>query len=160
MTNTEKLLDKARRLCKPDTWYALAKRLGISQQRLSNCRTRHATLNNEAAFKLAALLRMPVADVIAYMEEDRAKAADDEERATFWSHQLPRVLPAIAIGTALLLAVPGDLIAGPTKLTSNITTLLAIHYANFRRWLRNRAVRTPRASLAAAPALRAHGACC
>jgi hypothetical protein len=73
---------------------------------------------------------MPVADVIAYMEEDRAKAADDEERATFWSHQLPRVLPAIAIGTALLLAVPGDLIAGPTKLTSNITTLLAIHYAN------------------------------
>jgi hypothetical protein len=84
MTNTEKLLDKARRLCPPAVHF-----------RRSSVKTRHQVVQ-----------------------------------------QAPR----------------------PLQLRHQVVQ--SRHYANFRRWLRTRAVRTPRASLAAAPALRAHGACC
>jgi len=132
MNNTITLLDKAKGLCSPQTDYELAKRLGISPQRISNCRRGKATLDNEAAFKLAKLLRLPATDVVAYFEEDRAK---DPHKKEFWRQQLPRVLPSIAIGTALLLAVGGTLIDGQPHgvgITGAFNILLypVIHYAH------------------------------
>ncbi len=112
MHNTKALLDKALRLCSPPTDYELAKRLSTSRQRVSNWRRGLSAPDNEAAFRLAKLLGMQTLDVIAYFEEDRATAASDKQKMEFWRHQLPRILPAIAIGTGLLLALGGTLIAG------------------------------------------------
>lgn len=127
MSNTTALLDKALKLCQPATHYRLAKTLGIKHTTISRCYLHGGTLDNEAAFRLAKMLRMPVADVIAYMEEDRAR---NDKKREFWRQQLPRVLPAIATGTGLLLALGAALIAGhhgvgtdTTNLTSGFTPL-------------------------------------
>jgi transcriptional regulator with XRE-family HTH domain len=119
----------------PPTDYQLAKRLGMTPQRISNCRRSGGTLDNEAAWKLAKVLGMPITDVIAYMEEDRAKT--DKQRA-FWSAQLPCLLPSIAIAATVLATVTGgSLIDGSGVVQSLIdneteawAVSLAIHYAH------------------------------
>src|SRR5579871_1792453 len=107
MSNTTRLLDRAVKLCSPATDYQLAKRLGIANTTIARCRKRGGTLDNMAAWKLAKMLEMEPAQVIAYIEADRAK--DDNKRA-FWTAQLPRALPSIAIASAGLLALGGSLI--------------------------------------------------
>ena len=94
MRNTTALLDRAKRLCEPPTDYQLAKRLGISAQRLSNWRRREQTPDNEGAWKIAEILGPPIPEVIAYIEEDRAKTPEERER---WTARLPRLLSALAI---------------------------------------------------------------
>jgi transcriptional regulator with XRE-family HTH domain len=131
MSNTQKLLDRARSLCTPASDYQLAKRLGISASRLSNYRNRRSTPDNEIAFKLAKMLGMAITEVIAYFEEDKTT---DPEKLEFWRGQLPRVLPSIAIAVATLSATWGPLIDGERGITLKAAqTALAchvIHYAN------------------------------
>lgn len=133
MRNTPLLLDKARKMCVPPTDYQLAKRLDVSPQRLSNWRRQDSAPDNEAAWKLAKLLGMPVLDVIAYIEEDKAK---DDHKREFWRRQLPRPLPSIAIAGAGLLALGGTLIGGhhggaAAIAASNIAFLQPIYYAKY-----------------------------
>ena len=120
MSATVKLLDRALRMCAPATDYQLAKRLGIKATTIYRCRNRGGTLDNMAAWKLAEMLQMEPAEVIAYMEADRAKT--DQQRS-FWSAQLPRALPLIAIASVGLLTLGGSLIGGSTEATH--------HSANF-----------------------------
>jgi hypothetical protein len=109
--NVELLLERALKLCDPQTWYQLAKRTGIAETTLSRCRRRGGTLGDINAWKLAKLLGMNAQDVMAYMAEDRAH---DQPTREYWKQQLPRLLPSIAIATAglTLAAVGGTLIAG------------------------------------------------
>lgn len=109
MTNTIKLLDRARDLCSPATDYQLAKRLAVSTPRMSQWRRGKSTPDNEVAWKIAKILGMPITDVIAYFEEDRAK---NEQKREFWRQQLPRIHPSIAIAGAALGALVGTLIDG------------------------------------------------
>lgn len=132
--NTIALLERARKLCDPPTWYQLAKRTGINEATISRCRVHAKTLNNTNAYKLAHVLQMDPKDVMAYMEEDRAK---DETTRAFWSHQLPRLVPSIAIAVATSLAVSngGSLIAGTRALQqmskhAALQLLHPIHYAH------------------------------
>jgi len=113
--NTLALLERGRKLVDPPTWYQLAKRTGIKEQTISRCRVHGKTLNNINAYKLAKLLQMDPKDVMAYMEEDRAK---DEATREFWIHQLPRLIPSIAIATTAILSavVGGSLIDGQRAL--------------------------------------------
>ncbi len=126
MRNTDVLLDKARKLCEPQTDYALAKRLEVSTQRMSNWRNRESVPDNETAFRLAKILRMPATDVIAYFEEDKARTP---QKRAFWTRQLPRVLSSIAIGAAVLHAAGGSLIDDAGAAISSAATSPAIHYA-------------------------------
>lgn len=114
--NVELLLERARLLCDPPTWYQLAKRTGIAETTISRCRRRGGTLGDINAWKLAQLLGLDAQTVLAYMAEDRAQ---DQKTREFWRHQLPRLLPAIAIATAglSLSAVGGSLIAGSEGFT-------------------------------------------
>jgi len=124
MSNTAKLLDKARELCVPATDYRLAKTLGVSAGRMSNWR-RGKFPDNEAAFKLADLLGIPATEVIAYIEADRAKT--DQQRS-FWSAHLSRALPSIAIASAGLLALGGSLIGGKAEATAAKTNFASNVY--------------------------------
>jgi hypothetical protein len=99
MKNTLALLERARLQCDPPTWYQVAKRTGIATQTLSRCLNRNGSLDNKGAFALAQLLDMQPADVIAYLEEDRAK--NDESRE-FWRRFLPRLLPAAGLALGLI----------------------------------------------------------
>ena len=133
MRNTIALLDRARKLCIPPTDYQLAKRLEVTPQRLSNWRRQSSVPDNQVAFRLAKLLEMPTTDVIAYFEEDKAK---DDKTREFWRCQLPRLLPSIAIAvTATLAGQGGTLIDGlrdgTTAVPFNLSTQLAIHYAQY-----------------------------
>ncbi len=120
-TNTQSLLERARQLCEPPTWYQLAKRTGIKATTISRCMVQSKTLGDLNAYKLAKLLQMDPKDVMAYMAEDRAQ---DEATRTFWTHQLPRLLPSIAIAvTALLSAeLTGTLIGGPRDIPTQDLT--------------------------------------
>jgi transcriptional regulator with XRE-family HTH domain len=81
MRESLSLIDKARELCEPPSWYQLAKRLGVNHATLSRVINRGGTLDNESCVKLAALLGTPVIDVIAVMEKDRARTPKKRE---FW----------------------------------------------------------------------------
>jgi len=140
MRNTEILLDKAKRLCTPESDYELARRLEVTPQRLSNWRCQNSVPDNEVAFRLAKLLRMPVADVIGYFEEDKANTP---KKKAFWKNQLPRVLSSIAIGAALLHAAGGSLIDDAGAAVRRGAALPGIHYAKFKRRLRRRAHPAP-----------------
>jgi hypothetical protein len=95
--NVIALLERARSMVNPPTWYQLSKRTGIADTTISRCMRRGGTLGDINAVKLGKLLGMDAATVIAYMAADRAK---DEPTKQFWSAQLPRLLPSIAIATA------------------------------------------------------------
>jgi hypothetical protein len=99
MTNTLALLERARALCDPPSWWELHKRTGIAQPTISRCVKHGGTLDNRGAFALAQLLDMAPAVVVAYCEEDRAKT--DEQRA-FWRRFLPRLLSAAGLALGLI----------------------------------------------------------
>jgi hypothetical protein len=98
-TNTKALLERARALCEPPSWYQLSKRTGIAPATLTRCMKHQGTLDNEAAWKLAQLLSMQPADVVAYMEEDRAKSA---KAKAWWRAKLPRLLSAAGFALSLI----------------------------------------------------------
>lgn len=134
MNEVQALIDKARELVKPHSYYEVAKRLGIATQTLSRVRNRGGTLDNEASVKLAGLLGQPEMDVITLMERERAKTPEKRE---FWEKRLPRIVPVVAIM---------GLTTGVTYVTQvvredGLTTISqAIHYAHaLRRWLRQTA---------------------
>lgn len=99
MTNTQALLDKAKQLCSPQSWYQLSKRTGIAHTTISRCVRRGGTLDNEGAERLADFLGMDALTIIRYMEEDRAKG---EEQREFWRRKLPRLLPTVGFTIAFV----------------------------------------------------------
>jgi hypothetical protein len=124
MNDIQTLIDKARQIVQPHSYYEVARRLGIATQTLSRVRNRGGTLDNEAAVKLAALLGQPELDVIALMERERAKTP---EKKAFWESRLPRGMPVVAyLG----------IITGVTCVTAKAYLLQevirhAIHYAQY-----------------------------
>lgn len=131
--NLTKMLERARRLGKdtPCTWYRLAKELGVSHARL--WRWRNGSIpDNNGALALARVLHMPLADVVRYLEEDRALKHKDKKTAAAWTAQLPRLLPSVAIASASVMALAGALTDGTTTAAARIAALPAIHYAHYR----------------------------
>jgi hypothetical protein len=110
--NVIALLERARTLCDPPSWYQLAKRTDIAEATLTRCRRHNGTLGDINAVKLAKFLGMDPATVMAYMAEDRAQ---DDETRQFWTAQLPRLLPSVALASVALWAVGGTLTDGSTE---------------------------------------------
>lgn len=133
--NTLALLERARKMCDPPTWYQLSKRTGIKEATISRIRLHGKTLGDINAWKLASFLRIDAKDVMAYGAEDRAQ---DKQTREFWERQLPRLLPSFAIASACLWSLWGSLNDGTHG--GLVNTALAeeqqliaqpIHYANF-----------------------------
>lgn len=95
MNNTQALLDKARELCTPPTWYRLAKSTGISHQQISRAIASGKTLDNKSVWKLAKFIGQDFEEVLSLVELDRAKKEKDRE---FWERIAPRVLPSLVVG--------------------------------------------------------------
>lgn len=101
MTNTQLLLDRARKMCEPQTWYQVGKRTGIAHSTISRCMKRGGTLDNEGAERLADLIGIDPLTIIRYMEADRAKS---ENQRAFWEARLPRILAAIPLALVGIVA--------------------------------------------------------
>jgi hypothetical protein len=129
--NTLALIARVREKTETRTNYAVAKALRMSPANLDRVLKGKSGLGNEACFRAAKLLHLPVAEVIAYVEEDRAKSAELRE---FWRLQLPRLLPSIAIAaTALYVADPaliGGLEDGLRAFAAERQLDHAMYYAN------------------------------
>lgn len=144
MRNVPKLLDRARDLCSPPTDYQLAKKLGVSPQRVSNWRRQDSAPDNEAAWKLAHMLGMTLGDVIAYIEEDKAKTP---EKRAWWTAQLPRLLSALAIAIAVSSNAIGGELSAERSLSKAGTISPAIYYAKYISRLARQIMRHLAASL-------------
>lgn len=85
--------------------YAAAKRLGLTKGAISIIKTRGTGFNNETAWKVAEILEMDPAEVIAVCELARAESSDDEERVAMWKRRFQAVThsPATIFG---LIAIP------------------------------------------------------
>lgn len=137
--NTVALLERARALCEPPTWYQVGKLTGIKHQTLSRVHVHGKTLGDVNAWKLAKFLGMDPKEVMAYMAEDRAQ---DEPTKEFWTRQLPRLLSAAAIALALSFgARSGALAADIRSVTGTGPVTLVIYYAKLPGAARRAAAR-------------------
>jgi len=64
--------------------YAAAKKLGVTKQNISRIRNHGQTLDDRAAFEIAELLELDPAQVVAYMNLERAERANDKNLILFW----------------------------------------------------------------------------
>ncbi len=84
--------------------YATAKRLGLTKGAISIIKTRGTGFNNETAWKVAEILDMDPAEVIAVCELARAESSEDAARVAMWkrrfqavSHSAATIFGVIAI---------------------------------------------------------------
>lgn len=125
-----KMLDKAREMCSPASWYELAKRLHVKNSTLTRCRLHGGTLDNEAAYRLAQLLGQDPLDVIRVMEYERAR---DPDKRAFWEKQLPRLVPVVAI-LGIITGVNHITDGGPQLASYSANNLYIMRSAMRRLW--------------------------
>jgi len=94
MTITSKLLDDLKKKLEVSSDYALAKRLGISVQRISNYRTGRNHFDDLMAYRVAQLLDLDPAELVAQINLERAKRP--EEKAA-WREILKQLGDAAAV---------------------------------------------------------------
>lgn len=80
METTRELLERARLRCTPPSYYRLAKVLGVSQQRSSQWKSGRDTFSDEIAVKVAQLLEIEPAYVLACVQAERTQS-DEARRA-------------------------------------------------------------------------------
>lgn len=108
--NTIELLDAVKNRYGLPSDYALAKRLGMSSERISKYRTRGGALAEDNALKVAQLLELDEGYVLACMEAERAHSTA-AKRA--WEKLADR-LKSGGVAAALLL-----LVAAPAPTPAN-----------------------------------------
>ena len=98
----EKYLDRIAELTETGSDYAAAKLLGITRQRISNYRTGRNHFDNEMAFKIAIMLDMNPAELIAELNAERAKTP---EKKKFWRLEFKRFHGATGLTLFALLFI-------------------------------------------------------
>ena len=90
----EELLDAAQKKLGVNSDYALAKRAGMKKTAVSNYRTGKSRPDEEACFKLAIILGIDPAAVIALVKAERET---EPEKAAFWKGQVKRYAAVLAV---------------------------------------------------------------
>lgn len=104
METTTQLLDKVKSRYHLPSDYALAKRLGMSSERISKYRRKGGALAEENALRVAELLELDEGYVLACMEAERAQS-DAARKA--WERLADRLKSGGTVAALLLLvAVP------------------------------------------------------
>lgn len=88
---TTNLLDRIKTAYGLPSDYATAKKIGITTQAVSKYRCKGATFDDMTAFKVAHLLDLNPANVIAWANFERATRQGDEKLIKFWAEQLDGV---------------------------------------------------------------------
>lgn len=132
METTQDLLDQVKARYELPSDYALAKKLGMSRERVSRYRNTNGQLGDEAALKVAELLNLDPAYVLACAAFERTK---NSAARTAWEHManLAKTYGAAA-ALLLLVAVPG-LTPTPSQAApaGDVGTMYIM--TNARRWL-------------------------
>lgn len=106
--DTRDYLARCKRVHHIESDYALAKLLGVSRQAVSNWQRGQFTLGNRDCYKVAELLGMDPALIIADMEAERAERAGKDDDATWWREARKKLLQVLAI-----VGIAGAGISGP-----------------------------------------------
>lgn len=87
--------------------YRIAMTLGVSRQVVSGWRTKSATIGDDAAIKIAAILDCDPAEILMSTAAERSKSADVRDA---WQHALEKLR-----GVAAALAVLGFALLSPVR---------------------------------------------
>ena len=131
------LLDQARQVANLPSDYAVAKRLGISSQIVSEWRHARKYPGALATFQLAEMAKRNPAEVIAEIELERAERAGRPGQVESWRAVFQRVATAAAVGGVVLItAAPPSANAAMTR--AQVEPTPSVYYVNKRRrrtWL-------------------------
>jgi transcriptional regulator with XRE-family HTH domain len=115
MKRARDYMNDARRHAKTRSDYALAKLLAVSEQSVNQYRTGKRIPDNDVLRKVAELEELPLEELIASAEIERAQREGDTIKATAWEKRLKALgQNAAAVACAWLMAAafpPGDGIA-------------------------------------------------
>ena len=89
--------------------YAAAKRLGLSRAAISTIKS-GTGFSNETAWKIAEVIEMDPAEVIAICELARAERSDDAERVAMWKRRFQAVTHTSAAVLALIALPYGQML--------------------------------------------------
>ena len=106
MNNTVKLLERVREAIPPYSKNAVARAIHADEANIRRYYKGKGYPNGISQIEIAKILKMDVADVIAYIAEDKAKSTEAKAAAR---RHLPRVLAAIPltiVGIVAALAAP------------------------------------------------------
>lgn len=84
MLTTVELLNRVKAAYDLGSDYALAKKLGVSVQRVSNYMRKKTFLDDKMAFIVAELLDLNPAYVVACSNMERAERKEDKSSVSFW----------------------------------------------------------------------------
>lgn len=88
MLSTLELLDRAKTAAGAPSDYRLSKLLGVPTQTITNYRSGRSRPENSIAMRLADLCGLDRVEVVAWVNIERAKSADDRE---LWQTVLERM---------------------------------------------------------------------
>lgn len=149
MSNTLKLIERVRSLTDTGTDYAVAKMLGMQQSYLIEVKKGRRFPGQKAQLRLADLLKIDLRDVMALINEDKAKSeAERLHWRSLCSEGVRAALTATGTVAASLAATALIFIGGiPARANADVADH-AIHYANrLRRWITSLRTRGDRRQL-------------
>jgi transcriptional regulator with XRE-family HTH domain len=125
MFNSNQLIERLRKTLPRQTNYAVAQALGMSQSALNQVLQGKCGFGAESVQRLSEALRMDLGEVLALVEEDKAKTPEKKE---FWRVRAPRLSATVLIALTTAAAVIPDS-APPGQVTPE--GLRSIHYAKY-----------------------------
>jgi transcriptional regulator with XRE-family HTH domain len=119
--NLSNILDQARSASDIPSDYALAKRLGIPTQHISNWRNGRGFPSPLISFQLAKLAQLDPGQVIAWLETERAERAGNSDQVHAWRELLtkPASIAASVIFAFSISASPETNAAGTISQVAN-----------------------------------------
>lgn len=84
MYTTIDLLNRVKAAYGLESDYALAKKMGVSRQRIHKYLRLGSVMDDEAAFIIASLLDLCPAQIVACMHMERAEKMEDKKKVSFW----------------------------------------------------------------------------
>lgn len=138
METTRELLDQVKARYELPSDYALAKKLGMSRERISKYRTTGGALGADAALKVAQLLDLDAGYVLACMEAERT---DSDAARVEWRRLAERVKSSGVAAALLLLVATPALTPTPANAAPALADAVVCILCKIRRalaWARSR----------------------